>query len=218
MFCEKCGKELKAGDAFCWFCGTPVPEAGDVEGAVEKELSESVAAMKTDDQSGPQTSETQMKVSQTSETLTSNSQSTGAQKSDANRTPVDEGTQYHNAKRVSNNKMELDSKVLIGEVSSKFNNNRETNSVATSLKIIGWLVIGFRIVAGLIIIFYAMSKTGSSSSSYNPISSAVTGASAGLGIGVIVASLIPGIGFLGFAEIIQLLQDQKTILLRQNRK
>ena len=39
-----------------------------------------------------------------------------------------------------------------------------------------------------------------------------------LGIGVIVASLIPGIGFLGFAEIIQLLQDQKTILLRQNRK
>ena len=212
MFCEKCGKELKIGDAFCWSCGTPVPDATDMEEEAEKVLSESVTAIQADNEKTGDmpTNDTTTNVSQENTSQADVTKTTATDNTSVNSTSTNQATSYNNS-----NKIELDSRLLSGKVSRKFNYHNETNGVASALRLIGWLVIGLGTLAGFIIIFYALSKTGSSSGSYSSLNSAVAGVSTGLGIGVIVASIIPGLGFLGFAEIIQLLQDQKTILLRQ---
>ena len=82
--------------------------------------------------------------------------------------------------------------------------------------VIGWIVIGIGILIGFCIILYAISKSGSSSSSYYASAySMFSGMGVGFGIGTIIVSAISGLGFLGVSEIIQLLQDQKTIMLRK---
>ena len=90
------------------------------------------------------------------------------------------------------------------------------NSTATAFSVIGWIVLGVGLAIGITIIMFALSKSGSSSSSYYSVTSMFSGLGAGFGIGTIIVSIISGLGFFGVAEIIQLLQDQKTILMYQN--
>ena len=118
---------------------------------------------------------------------------------------------YRNVSFGANNSMNVDPKILSGQVSSKFKYNRENNSTATAFKIVGWSIV----IIGLTLGLFVISSAGKSSSY---VSSLFSGLGAGGGIAIMVMSVLSSLGFFGIAEIIQLLQDQKTILLRQNRK
>lgn len=196
MFCEKCGKELLEGDVFCTGCGTPVKGVttdNEVDSkAVEEVLKQDVKEEYTQVEGDKKT------VSSESVNHVNPSTLNGAWAPERNPSSTDKG-----------------SNVLRGDASSKFNYNRESNGVASAFRIIGWLVIAIGGCIGLVIIYYAISKSGSSSSSYYSATSMFSGMGVGFGIGTIIVGAISGLGFLGFAEIIQLLQDQKTIMLRK---
>ena len=189
MFCEKCGKELKAGDAFCWACGTPIPDADDIEEEVEKNIAETVTEIEPDEPKSV------IEQTDSNNTSTVDKQTSGAM--------------YNNSNYV------IDNRIRIGKVSSEFNQHRENNRIANGFKLVGWLVITIGVLIGFVLLIMALTKSGSSSS-YSAISSAFSGLGSWFAIGTIIISVISGMGFLGIAEIIQLLQDQKTILIRQN--
>ena len=216
MFCEKCGKELKAGDAFCWACGAPIPDAGDIEEEVEKNIAESVTSMHTGAQRASQISDELADKSQKIETKINDVQSVEETNSSEQEKRVDEAyggmeSSYRNVSSGANNSMNVDPKILSGQVSLKFKYNRENNSTATAFKIVGWSIVIIGLTLGLFVISFA-----GKSSSY--VSSLFSGLGAGSGILIMVISVLSSLGFFGIAEIIQLLQDQKTILLRQNLK
>lgn len=217
MFCEKCGKELKAGDAFCWACGAPIPDTGDIEEEVEKNIAESVTSMHTGAQRASQISDELADKSQKIETKINDVQSVEETNSSEQAKSVDEAyggmeSSYRNVSSGANNSMNVDPKILSGQVSSKFKYNRENNSTAITFKIVGWAIIVIGFIIGIMVMIAAAS-TGKSSSY---MSSLFSGLGAGSGILIMVISVLSSLGFFGMAEIIQLLQDQKTILLRQN--
>jgi len=86
------------------------------------------------------------------------------------------------------------------------------NKAATAFNVVAWLIMCIGGIIGIIIILYSFSKSGS-----NSYTSVFGGLGSGVGIIVVVASFLSSLGFFAVGEIIQLLEDQKTIMLNNSK-
>ncbi|MBE5900092.1 MAG: zinc ribbon domain-containing protein [Lachnospiraceae bacterium] len=192
MFCEKCGNKIEVGDMFCSVCGT------SVEGASVTEESGAEAATNSDNGIGNDNAQ----FSDISEKIITE---TNAGEEILDRPNVNEPIVSNvTARQFENNLKNTQNNVPPVRLKS--------NGVATAFRIIGWFIVIVGVVAGIYMLASSSSK-GSSSSAYSLLS----GFSAGAGVISIVTGVISGLGFLGVGEIIQLLQDQKTIMLNNNQ-
>lgn len=192
MFCEKCGNKIEVGDMFCSVCGT------SVEGASVTEESGAEAATNSDNGIG----------------------NDNAQFSDISEKIITETNEVEEML----DKPNMNEAVVPNVTARQFENSLQksqsntppvrlmSNGIATAFRLIGWFIVVIGVVVGIIIIAVSAGK-GSSSSAYSMLS----GFGVGAGVISIVIGVVSGLGFLGIGEIIQLLQDQKTIMLNNNQ-
>ena len=187
MFCEKCGSEIKDDDVFCPSCGAKVEELGEGKPVPTSIVdNKSVMPEAASFEASEGVSDSGMNKE---ETLKSNNQVQSETMSSAREFE----------KNLNNGNVQAQGKSYI---------RLKTNGFASAFKVVGWIVMGLGGFAGLIIIIYSLSKSGS-----NSYSSMFAGLGSGAGIIILVTSILSSLGFLAVGEIIQLLEDQKTIMI-----